>query len=202
MTFRISIEEKKRRRNHTLAMLMLGRNLEERLKKHIEIDANGCWIWTGYRDSCGYGSMSVLRGKPVRAHTVAYFLRWGTIPEAGRQLDHLICDNPSCCNPEHTKDSTARENVLRTCAPSAINAQKDHCPKGHPYDEENTCRSGGGRYCRACAREKANRLGPIIYARMREKGICVVCQSAPAAPNRVSCLSCLAKNAARMQKSH
>jgi NUMOD4 motif/HNH endonuclease len=33
---------------------------------------------------------------------------------------------------------------------------KTHCPKGHPYDEENTyIRAGGRRGCKACSRENA-----------------------------------------------
>lgn len=34
------------------------------------------------------------------------------------------------------------------------NAEKTHCPKGHPYDEENTYLiPGGGRGCKECGRE-------------------------------------------------
>lgn len=34
------------------------------------------------------------------------------------------------------------------------NAEKTHCPKGHPYDEENTYLiPGGGRACKACTQE-------------------------------------------------
>lgn len=45
---------------------------------------------------------------------------------------------------------------------AAINAAKEHCPVGHPYDEENTFRytdTGGHvrRKCRACNRETARR---------------------------------------------
>jgi hypothetical protein len=36
------------------------------------------------------------------------------------------------------------------------NGLRTHCPRGHPYDEANTCvLTRGGRVCRACAREKA-----------------------------------------------
>lgn len=31
-------------------------------------------------------------------------------------------------------------------------ASKSHCAQGHPYDDENTYRKGGRRYCRACRR--------------------------------------------------
>lgn len=39
----------------------------------------------------------------------------------------------------------------------AINAKKTHCPKGHPYNAENTYWEKKGRQCRACRRE-ASRL--------------------------------------------
>lgn len=45
------------------------------------------------------------------------------------------------------------------------NARKEECPQGHPYDEENTYRWGGHRYCRSCAREKAR----ISYAKARDR---------------------------------
>ncbi len=32
------------------------------------------------------------------------------------------------------------------------NRVKTHCPAGHAYDEANTYRYRGGRYCRACKR--------------------------------------------------
>lgn len=37
------------------------------------------------------------------------------------------------------------------------NAEKTHCPKGHPYDEENTRLIPGGRACKECGRESVRR---------------------------------------------
>lgn len=41
----------------------------------------------------------------------------------------------------------------------AFNLAKTNCPQGHPYDEENTrvfkTKTGWGRACRTCARERA-----------------------------------------------
>jgi hypothetical protein len=33
------------------------------------------------------------------------------------------------------------------------NKRKTHCPKGHPYDAENTAYHRGSRYCRTCHRK-------------------------------------------------
>lgn len=42
----------------------------------------------------------------------------------------------------------------------SANAEKTHCPYGHPYDAENTYLVGRTRHCRACkaARQDAVRL--------------------------------------------
>jgi len=40
-------------------------------------------------------------------------------------------------------------------APAVANGEKTHCPKGHPFDEENTYYPpNGGRMCRICRREQ------------------------------------------------
>ena len=166
--------------------------LESRVQNGIVVNNNGCWIWQKYKDKRGYGVLGI-NGYPVRCHTVMWFLRHGTLPERGRHLDHL-CNTTSCCNPIHLRDCAAQENISR--AAMLIT----HCPKGHPYDAENTCVSGGNRYCRACAREKANRLGPAIYARLRDQGICVRCQRLPVELNRSMCSACLKKHAERNRK--
>lgn len=47
---------------------------------------------------------------------------------------------------------TSSDNKLDTVrAGRHRNARKTHCPAGHPYDEANTIRRGGFRYCRACS---------------------------------------------------
>ena len=51
-------------------------------------------------------------------------------------------------------------------------ANRTHCPKGHPYDEENTRVSGGARYCIICARV-ANR---DYYARTRRGSFVMTCE--------------------------
>lgn len=201
MNFRISTEEKTRRRDRSLFVLNSGKNLENRILAKIVIDARGCWIWQGYKDSRGYGSMMVADGTPMRCHTVSYFLKHGTIPEAGRHLDHFVCDATACCNPDHVRDVAARENILRGESLVAVQLSKTHCPKGHPYDEENTCHSGGGRICRTCSRGRMRTLGPIRYKKLKEFGICVKCGQLPAAIDRSMCNSCLDRHAARNRKS-
>lgn len=65
--------------------------------------ANGCWVWTGYRQKFGHGSLG-RSGKGdkrtyVLAHRHAWELLRGPIPPGKCLLHH--CDNPPCVNPEH-----------------------------------------------------------------------------------------------------
>ena len=95
-----------------------------------------------------YGQMTI-NGAIIGAHRYAYEQVRGPIP-AGLELDHL-CRNPSCCNPDHLEPVTPRENKLRGTSPTAENARRTHCRRGHPFTQRNTYRRPDGRrYCRAC----------------------------------------------------
>ena len=131
----------------------IPRPLRDRIEEKIERDGSGCWIWTGTLDLAGYGR--IWTGSRVtgdRTATLAHRAAWevyvGPIPD-GLVLDHL-CRMPPCVNPAHLEPVTQRENVLRGDAPSAACAKRTHCPKGHPYDEENTLHYRNKRYCIAC----------------------------------------------------
>jgi len=68
---------------------------------------NGCWEWVGRKYPKGYGKIA-RNGKDVRAHRYAYSLAKGPIPD-GMMILHS-CDNPPCCNPDHLRAGTAKEN--------------------------------------------------------------------------------------------
>lgn len=124
----------------------------ERFFDLVEITPEGCWLWLGTKLKRGYGLFYPYHGKGILAHRYAYINFVGEIPE-GKELDHIVCDNPSCASPWHTKPVTHGENVLRDPAsPSTINKAKTHCCRGHSLIGDNLAfgRRGDGRITRVC----------------------------------------------------
>lgn len=115
-----------------------------------------CWLWTGAAYSQGYGHFVDAEGNHVRAHRWLWVKVIGPIP-GGRVMDHL-CRVPACVNPGHLEVVTPGENVRRGIAGAALR-NRTHCPRGHPFDEENTYyqKKNRGRQCRACRRERLSK---------------------------------------------
>jgi HNH endonuclease len=115
-----------------------------------------CWLWTGSLNYKGYGRIA-FKIPFIFAHVFSYQLhkRETTGDLKFEQHDHL-CRVLRCCNPDHLEIVTRRENILRGGAPTAINARKTHCEKGH---EMNGLRrngpQAGTRYCLECNNERA-----------------------------------------------
>lgn len=120
-------------------------------------DERGCHIWTGAR-SGGYATARV-DGRIQRVYRVRYEREIGPIPK-GMEMDHYVCDNGAggCCNPQHCRPVTHRENMLRSESASARNVARGTCPKGHTLVGDNLVRSKlekhGKRECRLCDRER------------------------------------------------
>jgi hypothetical protein len=111
-----------------------------------------CWIWTGGLDKKGYGQFDTTTDGEHRNHRAHLwgFEHFVRPLEPGEELDHL-CRVHACVNyEEHLDPVTHAENVAR--GESGVrNASKTHCPRGHPYDEENTrITKRGSRECREC----------------------------------------------------
>lgn len=110
------------------------------------------WIWTGGLGDHGYGVF--WDGERfIGAHCFSYELFVGPIPN-GLVIDHS-CRNHACVTPSCMEPVTNRENILRGVGPTAINARKTHCVRGHELVAENLYSSGSGRQCKLCHRERA-----------------------------------------------
>jgi hypothetical protein len=114
----------------------------------------GHWMWQGRPNAWGYGRL-VVDGVLTYAHRFSYTLLVGPIPE-GLGIDHL-CRVKLCVRPDHLEPVTTQVNTLRGEAPSAINAAKTHCPKGHELVGANLYEWRGHRRCRPCNTETARR---------------------------------------------
>jgi HNH endonuclease len=132
-------------------------SLQERLFSKLIIDSGtGCLLWTGTRQSAGYGHMYVAGRGQQLIHRLMWELLVGPIPEA-LVLDHL-CRVRHCASIAHLEVVTFRKNILRGIAPPAVNTAKTHCSNGHEFDLLNTrFNRDGSRTCRACHRDSERR---------------------------------------------
>lgn len=121
------------------------------------VQVGECWEFRGAISPQGYGQVRIA-GATRLAHRVTYSAMVDDIPE-GLVIDHL-CRNRACVNPDHLDAVPQRINILRGEGPltagrarAAFERAKTECPRGHPYDLDNTYRTpAGARQCRACKR--------------------------------------------------
>jgi hypothetical protein len=81
-------------------------------KVSIKEEEGACWIWSGYKDSLGYGRVGRrINGisKTVGAHRFLI----NDLIEGGLYCCHH-CDNPSCVRPSHMFAGTTKDNI-RDC---------------------------------------------------------------------------------------
>lgn len=135
--------------------LLKRQSLLKRLMAKVVQTDDGCWNFTGSLNK-GYGRIGAGgRGNVTTAHRASYELFVGPIPP-GLVLDHL-CNNRSCCNPDHLRATTNRENILRGDGACAKHARQTHCKRGHEFTADNTyITPNGGRECKTCRTARIN----------------------------------------------
>lgn len=90
-------------------MNVCGRTIEW-IRERCEVDANGCWIWTGSVQSKGY-PVCGIPGKRSRTQLVH---RLALAIKLGHRVDGMSihsCDVRRCCNPDHLRDGSAHDNM-------------------------------------------------------------------------------------------
>lgn len=114
---------------------------------------NGCWLWTGAKNSHGYGVVC-RAGKMLYAHRVALSAKQPLTE--GLTVDHL-CFNRVCVNPAHLEEVTPEENIRRWLVRQKIE------PCGHGF-----VRNRGSR-CPDCKREVAQRYNRSFKGQGRKQ---------------------------------
>ena len=128
---------------------------EERFDRHTIRATDGpvvnglrCLLWTASTwGRMGYGRFTITHNSWAVAHKWAYERVRGKVPD-GLTLDHL-CRNPLCVEVSHLEAVTMKNNILRGSCPSAVNARKTTCIRGHAFDGVS---KRGSRTCSKCRR--------------------------------------------------
>jgi len=91
-----------------MARPVKGTTFWDRVNAHAEIQLNGCILFKGHLDECGYGRIS-KDGKLVRVHREVWKLH-----NVEQEITGVImhsCDTPNCINPTHLSHGTQADNI-------------------------------------------------------------------------------------------
>lgn len=139
---------------------------KERILKNIQINPDTqCWEWIRSLDNKGYGYLEISKHnktKKIFSHRYSY-QAFVAIITSDMSIDHK-CRNRKCCNPDHLRILSIKDNLLCGNTIAAKNSTKTHCLRGHEFNEENTYHVRGERVCKKCAkiRAESHKLKPKI----------------------------------------
>lgn len=118
------------------------------IMSRLIIQENGCCLWPGKLDKDGYGRVA-YKGRRHPVHRLLYERFVGPIPPGYHA--HHTCQTPGCGNFAHIEPLSPKAHIRRCNSPAARNAEKTHCPRGHPLSGANLrMHPSGSRICRTC----------------------------------------------------
>ena len=97
--------------------------LIERFNENID-KSSGCWLWTGHKNK-GYGYMSVIGKSPQASYRIAWELYKGSIPDGLLVRHRCPAKRKDCCNPEHLKLGTQKDNMQDAIEDGTISKGQD-----------------------------------------------------------------------------
>lgn len=148
----------------------------------VTVADNGCWHFSSL-DHAGYGQINVrAAGTVLKAHRVALVAALGRDLAPGMSASHDChdadpdcrpdgCQHRSCVNPAHLSEMPVVDNAQ---ASPWANANKTHCPQGHPLIEGNLVAAAmrrGGRNCHTCHIQRGARRTKLVAEAARILGI-------------------------------
>ena len=124
----------------TCKAALARRPLAERFWEKVDKSSgdDGCWLWTGAVNRCGYGRVGRGNkyGGAAMAHRVAYQLVEGPIGD-GLFVCHS-CDNPPCVNPAHLFLGTNQDN-MDDMVRKGRSPRKDNSGENNPSAKLTNC---------------------------------------------------------------
>lgn len=120
--------------------------------KVMPVPYTGCWLWTAALINTGYGVFGVGKSL-VLTHRLTASIEYTQHDEV---VDHL-CGERSCCNPDHLRWTTQKQNVLS----GKRKTEQTHCLRNHALTGDNLLSGGikrGRRDCMQCRRNRKNQL--------------------------------------------